>query len=59
MCTGVPLFRGRNELEQLTLITNVLGEPPLSMLIVYIIDYALFFIEWKKSRRFLFTYSNS
>ena len=34
MCTGVPLFRGRNELEQLTLITNILGDPPLAMLIV-------------------------
>ena len=49
MCTGVTLFRGRNELEQLTLITNVLGEPPLSMLIVLTIDYSLFFVEWKKS----------
>lgn len=32
MCTGVPLFRGRNEQEQLVLITNALGEAPLSML---------------------------
>lgn len=31
---GVPLFRGRNELEQLSLISCVLGDPPLSLLIV-------------------------
>ncbi|KAK8821082.1 hypothetical protein WA538_005713 [Blastocystis sp. DL] len=32
LCTGVPLFRGRNELEQIILITALLGSPPLSML---------------------------
>ena len=42
MCTGYPLFRGRNELEQITLISNLLGPPPLSMLMVrlsWIIDH--------------------
>ncbi len=34
MCTGYPLFRGRNELEQITLISSLLGPPPISMLIV-------------------------
>lgn len=32
MCAGVPLFRGRNQQEQLILIINALGDPPLSML---------------------------
>ena len=33
ICTGEPLFRGRNELEQLILISSLLGDPPMSMLI--------------------------